>query len=144
MKITKKTLAIFICVPLILLACVSCGNDSAEIDYSKFSICTDTTTHHKTPDDQEEFDLYLNNFMSQARYYAEDGYDYIWITVYVKGDEAEDAESDRSGKKYLGIDHEDAQIKLKIKLEDVDREVIKKLALNDEIEKVVLDLAPVL
>ena len=131
-------------MPLILLACVSCGNDSAEIDYSKFSISEDMIPHYNVPNDEEEFDLCFNNFMSQARYYAEDGYDYIWITVYVKGDEAEDAESDESGEKYLGIDHEDAQIKLKIKLEDVDREVIKKLALNDEIEKVVLDLAPVL
>ncbi len=138
MKTAKKIFALLICIQLMLLACVSCGDNggynAADADYSKFNFpkIKNPESSYITPSSEEEFDTYLDDFIGDAKIPSNLGYDYIWLNIYIN-----DTESDK--KDYWGLEQSGVHMRLKIKFENIHKDELLALSADEKVEKIVFE-----
>ncbi|MBQ8402923.1 MAG: hypothetical protein IJX55_00675 [Clostridia bacterium] len=122
----KKILALLLCIPFILLACVSCGKK--ERDFSKISFEFYSNPYARIPDNEEEFNELLDEFlMTQSDF----SYIEIRIGFYSEGESTSDI--DLSSLNYYYRKDGDQAITVKIRQNSISREAIMDLTTDERI-----------
>lgn len=121
----KKILALLLCIPFILLACVSCGKK--ERDFSKISFEFYSNPYARIADDEEEFNELLDEFLK-----TQSDFSYIEIRIGFNSEEGT-ADIDLSSLNYYFRKDSAQMITVKIYKDSIDREAIMDLTTDERI-----------
>ena len=133
----KKILALMLCIVFVLLACTSC-NVGDKRDFTKIKIFRVNVLDYKCPENEEQFNEYLDNYIKQLSHHGNytDLYIFSDLDNEITDKELENIKYIKCEKRILSTDETQSMIILSVRLEDIDREAIMDLTMNEKLNEI--------